>query len=191
MAAKDLALSTGVPASQRESQSLKPRETAIAVKCLQGEADRQAAPDSAKPQRAGYSQSWMAGPPGSSPGAGKPGHDEEGLGAGVSLTRPPKSWMAGTPGSSPGAGKPGHDGEVGDLTQAGRSGRPGRKHDTKTVAVGWVAMTGPRKSNPAEKAKDEARKARLAAELRANLLKRKAKPKPEQPPRDRNEGRQR
>lgn len=157
MAAKDLALSTGAPASQRESQSLNPRETAIAVKCLQGEADRQAAPDSAKPQRAGYL----------------------------------KSWMAGTPGSSPGTGKPGHDGEVGDLTQAGRSGRPGRKHDTKTVAVGWVAMTGPRKSNPAEKAKDEARKARLAAELRANLLKRKAKPKPEQPPRDRNEGRQR
>jgi hypothetical protein len=52
-------------------------------------------------------------------------------------------------------------------------------------------MTGPRKLSPAEKAKDEARKARLAAELRANLLKRKAKPKPEEPPRDRNEGRQR
>ena len=42
-------------------------------------------------------------------------------------------------------------------------------------------MSGPRKANPAEKAKDEARKARLAAELRANLLKRKAKPKPRNP----------
>lgn len=52
-------------------------------------------------------------------------------------------------------------------------------------------MSGPRKVNPAEKAKDEARKARLAAELRANLLKRKAKAKTKDPPRDRNEGRQR
>ncbi len=52
-------------------------------------------------------------------------------------------------------------------------------------------MAGPRKHNPAEKAKAEARKARLAAELRANLLKRKEKAKATQTPRDRNEGRQR
>ena len=36
-------------------------------------------------------------------------------------------------------------------------------------------MTGAKKHSPADKAKSEARKARLAAELRANLLKRKAK----------------
>ena len=52
-------------------------------------------------------------------------------------------------------------------------------------------MTKPPRQNPAEKAKSEARKARLAAELRANLLKRKAKLKAEETPRDRNEGRQR
>lgn len=50
-------------------------------------------------------------------------------------------------------------------------------------------MTRPPKQHPAGKAKSEARKARLAAELRANLLKRKAKSKETQ--RDRNEGRQR
>jgi hypothetical protein len=52
-------------------------------------------------------------------------------------------------------------------------------------------MAGPRKQDPAEKAKAEARKARLAAALRANLLKRKEKAKAAQKPRDRNEGRQR
>ena len=52
-------------------------------------------------------------------------------------------------------------------------------------------MSGPNKHSPADKAKSEARKARLAAELRANLLKRKEKAKAMQQPRDRNEGRQR
>jgi len=52
-------------------------------------------------------------------------------------------------------------------------------------------MRGPQKHDPSKKAKDEARKARLAAELRANLLKRKARAKAERPQADRKEGRQR
>jgi hypothetical protein len=52
-------------------------------------------------------------------------------------------------------------------------------------------MSEPKTPNPAEKAKAEARKARLAAALKANLLKRKEKGKPKVAPRDRNEGRQR
>ena len=52
-------------------------------------------------------------------------------------------------------------------------------------------MSEPQKDGPGKKAKDEARKARLAAELRANLLKRKAQAKAKEPSRDRNEGRQR
>ena len=46
------------------------------------------------------------------------------------------------------------------------------------------------KDKSGQMAKVEARKARLEAELRANLLKRKAQAKAKQPPRDRNEGRQ-
>ena len=46
------------------------------------------------------------------------------------------------------------------------------------------------KDKSGQKAEAEARKARLEAELRANLLKRKAQAKAKQPPRDRNEGRQ-
>jgi hypothetical protein len=46
------------------------------------------------------------------------------------------------------------------------------------------------KDKSGQKAKAEARKTRLEAELRANLLKRKAQAKAKQPPRDRNEGRQ-
>jgi len=52
-------------------------------------------------------------------------------------------------------------------------------------------MSGPDKHSPTDKAKSEARKTRLAAELRANLLKRKEKAKAQEKPRDRNEGRQR
>jgi hypothetical protein len=52
-------------------------------------------------------------------------------------------------------------------------------------------MSGPDKRSPPDKAKSEARKARLAAELRSNLLKRKEKAKVRQQPKDRNEGRQR
>ena len=52
-------------------------------------------------------------------------------------------------------------------------------------------MTGAQKNRPAEKAKSEARKARLAAALKKNLLKRKAQAKAKEGPRDRNEGRQR
>jgi hypothetical protein len=36
-------------------------------------------------------------------------------------------------------------------------------------------MSGPKKRHPDKTAKEEARKARLAAELKANLLKRKAR----------------
>jgi hypothetical protein len=50
-------------------------------------------------------------------------------------------------------------------------------------------MTEKVKDNAA-KEKNQARRARLEAELRANLLKRKAPAKAKQPPRDRNEGRQ-
>jgi hypothetical protein len=46
------------------------------------------------------------------------------------------------------------------------------------------------KDEAGQKPQHEARQARLAAELRANLLKRKAKAKAKQPPKDRNEGRQ-
>jgi hypothetical protein len=52
-------------------------------------------------------------------------------------------------------------------------------------------MSQPKKPRQADKAKAEARKARLAAALRSNLLKRKEKATPKEPPRDRNEGRQR
>ncbi len=52
-------------------------------------------------------------------------------------------------------------------------------------------MSEAKKPNPAERAKSEARKARLAAALRSNLLKRKAKAPPKAAARDRNEGRQR
>ena len=54
-------------------------------------------------------------------------------------------------------------------------------------------MSGPKKRHPDKQAKDkeEARKARLAAELRANLLKRKARARAEGPHTDRKEGRQR
>ena len=52
-------------------------------------------------------------------------------------------------------------------------------------------MSEAKKPNRAGKATAEARKARLAAALRANLLKRKAKARPKAAPRDRNEGRQR
>jgi hypothetical protein len=52
-------------------------------------------------------------------------------------------------------------------------------------------MSEPKKPQPPSKAKAEARKARLAAALRSNLLKRKEKAAPKEPPRDRNEGRQR
>jgi hypothetical protein len=51
-------------------------------------------------------------------------------------------------------------------------------------------MSETKKPQPAAKAKAEARKARLAAALRANLLKRKEKATPKEAPRDRNEGRQ-
>ena len=51
-------------------------------------------------------------------------------------------------------------------------------------------MRGPQKHNSLEKAKSEARKDRLAAALKENLLKRKAKAKSKEQPRDRNEGRQ-
>jgi hypothetical protein len=49
-------------------------------------------------------------------------------------------------------------------------------------------MSEPKKPQPAGKAKAEARKARLAAALRSNLLKRKEKATPKEAPRDRNEG---
>jgi hypothetical protein len=52
-------------------------------------------------------------------------------------------------------------------------------------------MSEPKKPKPESKAKAEARKARLAAALRANLLKRKEKATSKEAPRDRNEGRQR
>jgi hypothetical protein len=52
-------------------------------------------------------------------------------------------------------------------------------------------MSGPEKRPPDKKAKEEARKARLAAELRANLLKRKARAKSDPLRADRKEGRQR
>jgi hypothetical protein len=52
-------------------------------------------------------------------------------------------------------------------------------------------MSQAKKPQTARKAKAEARKARLAAALRANLLKRKEKGRPKEPPKDRNEGRQR
>jgi hypothetical protein len=52
-------------------------------------------------------------------------------------------------------------------------------------------MSEPKKPQPARNAKAEARKARLAAALKANLLKRKEKAPPKEVPRDRNEGRQR
>ena len=52
-------------------------------------------------------------------------------------------------------------------------------------------MSGPKKRHPDKQAKEEARKARLAAELRANLLKRKARARAEGPHTDRKEGRQR
>ena len=52
-------------------------------------------------------------------------------------------------------------------------------------------MSEEKKPQPARNAKAEAQKARLAAALRANLLKRKEKGRPKEPPRDRNEGRQR
>ena len=50
-------------------------------------------------------------------------------------------------------------------------------------------MTGQKKDKPSqEQAKSEARQVRLGAELRANLLKRKARAKAKQPSRDRDEG---
>jgi hypothetical protein len=52
-------------------------------------------------------------------------------------------------------------------------------------------MSGPEQRPQAKKAKEEARKARLAAELKANLLKRKARAKSEPLKTDRKEGRQR
>ena len=51
-------------------------------------------------------------------------------------------------------------------------------------------MSETKKPQQVGEAKAEARKARLEAELRSNLLKRKAQAKAKQPPRDRNEGRQ-
>ena len=51
-------------------------------------------------------------------------------------------------------------------------------------------MSAESKDKPEKKTDAEARRARLEAELRANLLKRKAQAKAKQPPRDRNEGRQ-
>ena len=52
-------------------------------------------------------------------------------------------------------------------------------------------MTGRRKDEPGqEEAKSKKRRARLCAELRANLLKRKAQTKARKPFKDRNEGRQ-
>jgi hypothetical protein len=51
-------------------------------------------------------------------------------------------------------------------------------------------MSAESKDNSKKKTSAEARRARLEAELRANLLKRKAQAKAKQPPRDRNEGRQ-
>ena len=51
-------------------------------------------------------------------------------------------------------------------------------------------MSAKSKDKPEKKTDSEARRARLEAELRANLLKRKAQAKAKQPPRDRNEGRQ-
>ena len=52
-------------------------------------------------------------------------------------------------------------------------------------------MSGPQKPDSTNKAKQEARKARLAAELRANLLKRKGRAESEPKKADRKEGRQR
>jgi hypothetical protein len=52
-------------------------------------------------------------------------------------------------------------------------------------------MSEPKKPQSAGKAKAEVRKARLAAALRSNLLKRKEKATPKEAPKDRNEGRQR
>ncbi len=52
-------------------------------------------------------------------------------------------------------------------------------------------MSEPKKPQPVGDAKAEARKARLAAALKSNLLKRKEKATPKEAPRDRNEGRQR
>jgi hypothetical protein len=50
-------------------------------------------------------------------------------------------------------------------------------------------MTGQKKDEPGQKqAKSDARQARLGAELRANLLKRKAQAKAKEPSRDRDEG---
>jgi len=51
-------------------------------------------------------------------------------------------------------------------------------------------MRGEPKDKPGQKAKEATRRTRLEAELRANLLKRKAQAKAKQPHRDRNEGRQ-
>ena len=74
-------------------------------------------------------------------------------------------------------------------------GRPAGSGHTwacyKTVAaVGASGMSAESKDNSKKKTSAEARRARLEAELRANLLKRKAQAKAKQPPRDRNEGRQ-
>jgi hypothetical protein len=52
-------------------------------------------------------------------------------------------------------------------------------------------MSEPKKPQRARNAKAAARKARLAAALKSNLLKRKEKATPKEAPRDRNEGRQR
>ena len=52
-------------------------------------------------------------------------------------------------------------------------------------------MSEPKKPQPVGDTKAEARKARLAAALKSNLLKRKEKATPKEAPRDRNEGRQR
>jgi hypothetical protein len=50
-------------------------------------------------------------------------------------------------------------------------------------------MTGQKKDKPSQgQAKSEARQTRLGAELRANLLKRKAQAKAKEPLRDRDEG---
>jgi hypothetical protein len=58
------------------------------------------------------------------------------------------------------------------------------------AAAGASGMSAEPKDKPEKKTDAEVRRARLEAELRANLLKRKAQAKAKQSPRDRNEGRQ-
>ena len=60
----------------------------------------------------------------------------------------------------------------------------------KVAAAGASGMSAECKDKPEKKTDAEVRRARLEAELRANLLKRKAQAKAKQSPRDRNEGRQ-